>query len=464
MIRAALLLAAAASAPLAAQEADPRILAEYAQRLELLKSEHALENLQAAYGYYIDKGKWDEAARLFSADATYEWGQRGLYRGRPSIRRALELFGPKNLAPGQLNNYMMLQPIITVAPDNHTAKARWRSDVQLASNGKARWGDGVYENEYVNENGVWRISRLHYYVTFESDYDKGFVDGALPMEGPSATNPPDAPPTVVYTALPGGYLPPYHYSNPGQLPPPPQTAGSALADGPDATGEEGKLQALGRRLRALSDENDIGRLQRAYGYYVDKAQYRQVSNLFTEDGTLEIGGRGRFITRKSVFDYLNIGLGGDGFRPGGIANHQQFQGIVTVAPDGKTAKGRWTAFVMGGSVKGAPTQWGDVTYENLYEKVNGVWQIAYLDAPFNMYALYKDGWARASVPNTRPESWGQPPDRAPSRLYLTYPNFHNVPFHYPNPVTGKAPPPIHPNAGGMLPMPAHFPLSEDFQQ
>ncbi len=48
----------------------------------------------------------------------------------------------------------MVQPIIHVSEDNRTAKARWRSDVQLARAGKGRWGGGVYENEYVNDNGT----------------------------------------------------------------------------------------------------------------------------------------------------------------------------------------------------------------------------------------------------------------------------------------------------------------------
>ncbi len=39
----------------------------------------ALENLQAMYGYYIDKGQWKKAAALFSHDGTYEVGKSGVY-------------------------------------------------------------------------------------------------------------------------------------------------------------------------------------------------------------------------------------------------------------------------------------------------------------------------------------------------------------------------------------------------
>jgi hypothetical protein len=108
----------------------------------------------------------------------------------------------------------MLQPIITVAEDNLTARARWRSDVQLAGGGKGQWGEGVYENEYRNDRGTWKISRLHFYVTALADYSLGWAQGAIPMEGPSREFPPDRPPSEVYESLPGVFVPRYHYRHP----------------------------------------------------------------------------------------------------------------------------------------------------------------------------------------------------------------------------------------------------------
>jgi len=183
-------------------------------KLARLHSERAIENLQAIYGYYIDKGMWTEAASLFTVNGTYEFGQRGVYQGRERVHQALTLMGPEDLEQGQLNNYPMLQPIISVAGDNASARGRWRSDVQLARNGKGLWGAGVYENEYVNENGTWKIAKLHYYVTMWGDYDQGWSKDPLPMAGPSKDLPPDAPPSMVYQALPKMVIFPYHYKHP----------------------------------------------------------------------------------------------------------------------------------------------------------------------------------------------------------------------------------------------------------
>lgn len=187
-----------------------------ARELQLgrVESERAIENLQAMYGYYIDKGQWQQAASLFSRDASYEFGQSGVYLGPAHIERALSLMGPQGLAPGQLNNYVMEQQVIHVSADNRTAKGRWRSDVELSRDGKGRWGGGVYENEYVNDHGTWKFSKLHYYVTFWGDYDAGWAAKPIPMDPPSTTIPPDRPPTVVYQSFPKLQVVPFHYRHP----------------------------------------------------------------------------------------------------------------------------------------------------------------------------------------------------------------------------------------------------------
>jgi hypothetical protein len=75
-------------------------------------------------------------------------------------------------------------------------------------------GDGIYENNYVKENGVWKIKSLKFYTTFGTDYDKGWAVSAMPAPMPSTTNPPDRPPTVTYKNYPTYFVPPFHYPNP----------------------------------------------------------------------------------------------------------------------------------------------------------------------------------------------------------------------------------------------------------
>ena len=203
-----------------------------------------------------------------------------------------------------------------------------------------------------------------------------------------------------------------------------------------------KLDALGARLGLLEDANQVEIVQRAYGYFVDKAQWTQLSELFTKDATLEIGGRGVFIGRPRVLEYMQKAFGPDGIKEGSIINHMQFQPIVDVDPDGKHAKQRMRAFVMSNG------GWGIPLYENEYVKEDGVWKISKLHGPFTMYTSW-DGWAKNVIPNTRPDSFLPPPDLPPTVVYLAYPSYYIVPFHYPNPVTGKAWVPLKAEAGGL---------------
>jgi hypothetical protein len=193
---------------------DPR-LAAYEHQIELLRDYDAVESLQGMYGYYFDNDQWDEVAQLFTSGATFESGQGGVYVGREHIRRQLALFGPTGPQRGWMNNYLQLQPVIHVAADGRSAKARWESVVRLSRpNTSGEWGLGVYENEYVNEAGTWKISKLHFYTTAFADYDRMWDKGPIPLQGPSAVLPPDRPPTEVYRSLPGVYIPPFHYVHP----------------------------------------------------------------------------------------------------------------------------------------------------------------------------------------------------------------------------------------------------------
>ncbi len=203
------------STPAFAQQSVETRLQTYRDRVARLEDQNAIENLQALYGYYFDKGMWSEVSDLFSRNGRFEYGQRGVYAGKARIQKSLLLFGPERLASGHLNNHMQLQAVIKVAPDGKTATGRWQGMIMLSEPGaNGVWGVGIYENTYVKESGVWKIASLHFYVTGKTDYDAGWMRSKLPMEGQSALFPPDEPPTEVYRSLPSNYIPPFSFDHP----------------------------------------------------------------------------------------------------------------------------------------------------------------------------------------------------------------------------------------------------------
>ena len=63
------------------------------RRKERVEDANALERLQHAYGYYVDRGLWDEAANLFADDGTIEIGLDGVYVGKARVREYLLALG-----------------------------------------------------------------------------------------------------------------------------------------------------------------------------------------------------------------------------------------------------------------------------------------------------------------------------------------------------------------------------------
>jgi hypothetical protein len=171
----------------------------------------AISNLQRSYGYYVDKGLWDEAADLFASDATLEIAGRGVYKGRERVRAYLHRLPAYR--DGVLYNHMQLQPVIHV--DGDRAKARWRAFIQLGIVGaEARWGEAVYENEYARIDGVWQIAVLHAFITYYTDFDQGWNKGGMKLLRSTDGIEPDEPSSVDYEAFPKAFVPPFHYPNP----------------------------------------------------------------------------------------------------------------------------------------------------------------------------------------------------------------------------------------------------------
>ncbi|HUN73529.1 MAG TPA: nuclear transport factor 2 family protein [Steroidobacteraceae bacterium] len=204
-----------------AQQADQTIAeleasaARLQQRIVRLQDEEQIENLISVYGYYLDKREWDELADLFADDATMEISLRGIYVGKKSIRRALELFGPLHISTGFLHNHIQLQPVIHVAADGTHAWSRSRALSELGTYERiGMWGDGVYVNEYVKQDGVWKIAKDHIYTGFFASYQTGWQSGVRPAPGESKTIPPDRPPSELYDTYPGEYVPPFDYNHP----------------------------------------------------------------------------------------------------------------------------------------------------------------------------------------------------------------------------------------------------------
>ena len=205
---------------------DEKQISEYRERIKVLKTKvqrikdcNDIKRLQRIFGYYFDRGLWDEMADLFSENATLEYARDGVYTGKEKIRKYFYAFGgnKSGLREGQLNEHFQLMPVITLSDDGLTAKGRWRDLSLQGQYGKeAFWGEGPYENEYIREDGVWKISKLCWYQTILVSYEGGWAKNKDANQGiyVSKILKPDIPLKKDYGYWPETFLPPFHFSNP----------------------------------------------------------------------------------------------------------------------------------------------------------------------------------------------------------------------------------------------------------
>lgn len=201
-------------------DADAQIDALTA-RVEKLEGTRAVKKLQRAFGYYVDRGLWTDAADLFADAGTLEIGADGVYVGKDRIREYLKRLhgGQEGLIYGQLNEWITLQPAVFIAADGRSATARWRDQGMLGQyKNHAEWRDGVYENTYIKEGGVWKIRSLHLHVNFVAPYAKGWArlkpgEGLTRSEASKAFAP-DRPSTVAEKPFPDTQVPAFQAPNP----------------------------------------------------------------------------------------------------------------------------------------------------------------------------------------------------------------------------------------------------------
>jgi SnoaL-like domain len=168
-------------------------IAALAARVDKLEHElaiqqdiHQIRRIQYTYGYFIDKSQYDECVDLFSDDGEV-WFLGGVYKGKAGLRRLYierfrQTFTQNHNGPryGWLLDHPQLQMVIDVADDRQTATVRGRSMMQAGlhdtaeGNHRAWWEGGLYDNRYVQEDGVWKIQRLGYFPFWHGSFDDGW--------------------------------------------------------------------------------------------------------------------------------------------------------------------------------------------------------------------------------------------------------------------------------------------------
>ena len=196
-------------------------IAELETKLGEVDDVKEIKKLQNIYGYYLDSRFMQEVVDLFSDDAeSVEVANRGVFLGKEGARRFF-LHAQGQPAPGWImGRHLQLQGVVDVEADGRTARGRFQCLFMSVGNfgaqdmpPRACWGYGVYENDYIKENGKWMFKKLHFNRFFYTPYEDGWLK--TPDAGSRMYDPvkPDLPPTA-YHPYPDQYIVPFHYKHP----------------------------------------------------------------------------------------------------------------------------------------------------------------------------------------------------------------------------------------------------------
>ncbi|MGZ5936286.1 MAG: nuclear transport factor 2 family protein [Rhizomicrobium sp.] len=211
-------------------------IARLESRIGNLEAESAVRRLQYTYGYLIDKCMYNEAVDLFAENGEVRF-MGGIYKGKEGVRRLYIGRFRKNFTNdyngpvfGFLLDHPQLQAVIDVAPDGKSAKLRGRSVMQAGRHESITeagalprqwWEGGIYENEYVKEDGVWKIKVLDYNPLWHGMFDKGWAHtppNAYPFASKTYPEDPLGPDVIApephRRLWPETPLVPFHYTHP----------------------------------------------------------------------------------------------------------------------------------------------------------------------------------------------------------------------------------------------------------
>lgn len=414
--------------------AVPLSRAEIDRQATLLLEAGRAQNLVDAFGYYLDRGMYDDVVDLFASDGNVEVAGQGVFKGADGVRRFLVRFGAPGLDPGELNDRPQLMPEVSISDDGASALVRVTELGMTGRHGGAGYWSLAIDTFLLarGDDGKWSIASLHRRPLMRADYKQGWahpLPAPLPMgEGVTV----DAPAQPVDTDYPA------HAFNMQML-----GSGIVFPHRGDARPFAAEAGALAQAEAFEGAENLAG----AYGDYVNAFDWDDLAGLFAKDGWRELPFIGVVAGRDKILAGAKIRYGdrGTGPNPAFQAIHMLTQPYVTVSADGARAQLRARLMQFNSSASG-PGSWIAGIYEDQLVKENGAWKIGGVDLDYTWMASYKDGWTRAdphAADALRPsaELLARYKLDAPIRGEpgIPFPAISPLPFHYANPVSGREP-------------------------
>ncbi|TIX51426.1 nuclear transport factor 2 family protein [Alteraurantiacibacter aquimixticola] len=412
---------------------DPRHGYGFGVRVQGLLAQSHAQNTVNAYGYYLDRGLYEDIVDLFADDAVIEMGGAGSWSGHDGVRAFLTRFGEAGLDHGELNDRLQLMPMANVAWDGSMALIR---NVEVGMTGQ-HGGEGQWQVSMQtfllrpDEENRWRIHLMHRSPIMRADYEDGWAN----------------PLPAMLPAGPGGEatgetrLGSVDFREHGYAVPP---LGFDVFNSEMGASIAIRIPPYGSLQQAEAFDG-AENVSNAYGYYIDQFSWRNTAEVFSRDGWKELSYIGTFIGQDRVLGSLIQRYGEGGPNDAFQAIHQKTQPYVTVSEDGQRAQVRTRLWQFNSSAEPGGSWIGGI-YENQVVKEDGIWRIHGMDLDYVWLGDYASGWT--GIDPEASSRFG--PDEAAIRAFAPdaplrgetfapFPRIAPMGFHFLNPVSGRAP-------------------------
>jgi hypothetical protein len=209
-----------------------------------------------------------------------------------------------------------------------------------------------------------------------------------------------------------------------------------------------ELKKVKKQLQTLLDIEEIERLQKAYGVYLERGQSREVIDCFADGpGVCLDFGEKRYLGKKGVIRYFSPATPGKdiGENPEFFHEVMQLAPIIDVSPSGKKARGRWNGYGVLIIPQGDRVTQSifSCIYQNDYVKEKGIWKIQVLRLS-TKYTCHPKDWIVAQdrlATGFKLESLREPEAdelvALPAGYRRGYPCSYIMPYRFNHPVTGR---------------------------
>lgn len=459
-------------------------------RVAALNAEDAVRNLQAAYGYYLDRKMWDDVVDLFADDGAIEIAGIGTFTGKEGVRRAMERMGPQGLQHGQLNDFPLFDTIVSVQPGNDEAYTRGIALGMLgeADRGEASWEFSVFRGRMVLDQGLWKIKEMRLYPLLTADYADGWGRGGTARLDrgvlPAFTEP--HPITGAPVTIAG-------FTEAGAIPLTGPVAAVPFQAG--ASDDTARLLDAERRLRRSLAYEGVENVSAAYGYYLDDFQWPALGSIFAEGGNKHSPFAGFYLGQDRIKAAATAMYGPAPPTRPGISFHWRIQPVIHVSYDGRSANLRTRLFQPRTGLRREGAEAGDngfyaaSLFSGMYPNdqavlENGIWRLWSLtiDEPYMTTAGWRGGWSAVKDPEPG-QAAGRSPlvERLPPDILMTdlgrraehfrggtgetlaWPQILPMWFHYRNLVSGRVPEHYWPDSVPSLLLPQSRLIANGYQ-